>query len=310
MIKSLFFNFKVEQFKSSLPLLFILTILSSCTTTNDVKVLRKEQLYYEKSGTVKLVRLSRKQSIKELANTYEINAELLARANGRKIEDSFEAGEIIKVPLSKDIQFEELVFDSNSIQDYNIEIQSDSLVEDNKQSLDSQIFDEELNKDLENFRNASSDVNSKAKNPAAEATKSIFKTTHPLNLKQFNWPLDCNSRSTQCKILSRYGKQGDSFNEGINIEAPIGTVISSAGSGKVVFANNEPKLYGNLVIIKHTGGYMTAYGHCDKMHVKKDEKVVKGGRICTVGKTGAVSKPQLHFSISKNGKTLDPENSN
>lgn len=118
---------------------------------------------------------------------------------------------------------------------------------------------------------------------------------------EFNWPL-------QGTILSGFGpKDGGLNNDGINIAAPKGSPVSAAGGGIVVYAGNEMKGFGNLVLIRHEGGWVTAYAHLDRMMVTKDSVVAVGDMIGTVGSTGGVSAPQLHFETRLNGKPVDPQ---
>jgi murein DD-endopeptidase MepM/ murein hydrolase activator NlpD len=118
-----------------------------------------------------------------------------------------------------------------------------------------------------------------------------------LNLR---WPV-------KGKVLSGYGnKPGGLKNEGINISVPEGTSIRAADSGVVAYAGNELKGYGNLVLIRHAGGYVTAYAHAKNLVVKRGDKVERGGVIGTAGQTGSVSSPQLHFEVRKGATALDP----
>lgn len=116
----------------------------------------------------------------------------------------------------------------------------------------------------------------------------------------FSWPL-------RGKILSAYGiKSNGLFNDGINISGNIGTKVSSSENGVIAYAGNELKGMGNLVIIQHSGGWMTVYAHLETMEVRRGVKVKVGDKIGTVGKTGKVSSPQLHFEIRKGSKAYDP----
>ena len=117
---------------------------------------------------------------------------------------------------------------------------------------------------------------------------------------KFSWPL----RGT---ILSGFGaKSNGLYNDGINISAKAGTVIGAAENGVVAYAGNELKGMGNLVIVQHEDGWMTVYAHMDKMSVRRGVKVKVGQQIGTVGQTGKVDKPQLHFEIRKGTKSYDP----
>ncbi len=117
---------------------------------------------------------------------------------------------------------------------------------------------------------------------------------------KFSWPV----RGT---ILSNYGaKSGGLFNDGINIGANRGTIVRAAENGVVAYAGNEVKGMGNLIIIQHAGGWMTVYAHMDSMYVRRGSRVSVGGQIGTVGQTGKVEKPQLHFEIRKGTKAYNP----
>jgi murein DD-endopeptidase MepM/ murein hydrolase activator NlpD len=120
-----------------------------------------------------------------------------------------------------------------------------------------------------------------------------FKTNTPLNSHLFIWPLT--------GTVSRDNK------DGITIFAPLNTSVRAAGSGKVIFAENDNGEYGNLVIIKHSDGYLSAYAHNNQILVKKGDEVNKGQTISKVGKSGKVSKPQLFFSMRKGKDIIDPE---
>ncbi|MDJ0951216.1 MAG: M23 family metallopeptidase [Alphaproteobacteria bacterium] len=117
----------------------------------------------------------------------------------------------------------------------------------------------------------------------------------------FQWPV-------QGRVISRYGaKQGGQHNDGINIAAPRGTPILAAESGTVVYAGNELRGFGNLLLIKHNGGWMTAYAHSQKLLVKRGQRVRRGQLIARVGSSGIVDRPQLHFEIRKGTRAINPE---
>lgn len=109
------------------------------------------------------------------------------------------------------------------------------------------------------------------------------------------------------RVISRFGpKQGGLHNDGVNIAAPEGTNVQAAGGGSVVYAGNEIRGFGNLVLIRHASGLTTAYAHLDQMLVKRGQKVARGAIIATVGRSGGVNPAQLHFEIRKGRKALDP----
>jgi len=117
----------------------------------------------------------------------------------------------------------------------------------------------------------------------------------------FYWPV-------KGSVISKFGpKKGGLYNDGINISAKEGTPIKASDDGEVVYAGNELRGYGNMLLIKHNSGYLTAYAHADDFLVKKGDLIKKGQVIAHVGQTGHVTSPQLHFSIRQGRKAIDPE---
>jgi murein DD-endopeptidase MepM/ murein hydrolase activator NlpD len=109
------------------------------------------------------------------------------------------------------------------------------------------------------------------------------------------------------KIISSYGpKDGGLHNDGINISAPRGSQVNVAQNGVVAYVGDGIEGYGNLVLVRHDKGYITAYAHLDSVTVSRDTVLNKGQKIGTVGATGNVESPQLHFEIRKGTKALNP----
>lgn len=116
----------------------------------------------------------------------------------------------------------------------------------------------------------------------------------------FTWPV-------KGRVISGFGpREGGLHNDGINILAPAGSEVRAAENGIVVYAGNELRGFGNLLLVKHDGGYTTAYAHADRLLVNRGDKVRRGQVIATVGQTGNVSEPQLHFEIRKGPRPVDP----
>ena len=116
----------------------------------------------------------------------------------------------------------------------------------------------------------------------------------------FRWPVDG-------RLIGRYGpSSGGGFNDGIDIAAEAGTPIVAAADGTVAYAGNELRGYGNLLLIRHAGGWVTAYAHTDRMMVDQGESVVAGQVIATVGSSGSISQPMLHFEIRRGSDAVDP----
>ena len=116
----------------------------------------------------------------------------------------------------------------------------------------------------------------------------------------FAWPLEG-------RVIESYGTApSGTHNDGINIAARLGEPVRAAAAGKVAYAGNELRGYGYLVLIKHPGGFMTAYAHNSKLLVKRGEAVARGQEIAKAGATGTVTAPQLHFEIRQGTRALDP----
>jgi murein DD-endopeptidase MepM/ murein hydrolase activator NlpD len=116
----------------------------------------------------------------------------------------------------------------------------------------------------------------------------------------FLWPV-------RGRVLAGYGSGPDgTHNDGINIAAPRGAPVEAVDAGVVAYAGNELRGYGNLLLVKHPNGWISAYAHCDLILVKRGDKVARGQVIARVGSTGNVSEPQLHFELRRGSRAVDP----
>ena len=117
---------------------------------------------------------------------------------------------------------------------------------------------------------------------------------------KFRWP--ANGR-----VIAGYGPTTNGQqNDGINIALPENTPVKAAEDGVVAYSGNELKGYGNLVLVRHPNGYVTAYAHAKELLVKRGDQVKRGQVIARSGQTGNVNAPQLHFEIRKGASPLDP----
>jgi murein DD-endopeptidase MepM/ murein hydrolase activator NlpD len=139
-------------------------------------------------------------------------------------------------------------------------------------------------------------VTSQALAPVGSASQPAPASGAPL----FAWPVNG-------PLLSDFGSTANGGkNDGINIAANKDTPIRASASGTVTYAGDELKNYGNLVLVKHAGGYTTAYAHADRLIVARGDVVSRGEIIGYVGQTGDVSKPQLHFEIRSATTPVNP----
>ena len=137
--------------------------------------------------------------------------------------------------------------------------------------------------------------------PAAhEPEPAKTKTDVTAAMPKFRWPV--NGR-----VITAFGpRPSGAQNDGINVSVPEGTPIKAAEDGVVAYAGNELKTYGNLVLVRHSNGYVTAYAHASEILVKRDDPIKRGQIIAKAGQTGNVAAPQLHFEIRKGSTPVDP----
>lgn len=119
-------------------------------------------------------------------------------------------------------------------------------------------------------------------------------------LPTFRWPV-------RGKVVTSYGaKTNGKSNDGINLAVPEGTPVKAAEDGVVAYSGNELKGYGNLVLVRHSNGYVTAYAHASELLVKRGDTIKRGQVIAKSGQSGEVASPQLHFEIRKGSSPVDP----
>ncbi len=109
------------------------------------------------------------------------------------------------------------------------------------------------------------------------------------------------------RIITGFGQRADgTHNDGINLSVPLGTSVHAAESGTVAYAGSELKGYGNLILLRHDNGWVTAYAHNEQLTVKRGDKVQRGQVIATAGRSGSVDQPQVHFELRQGSKPVDP----
>ncbi|HUC51856.1 MAG TPA: LysM peptidoglycan-binding domain-containing M23 family metallopeptidase [Xanthobacteraceae bacterium] len=132
------------------------------------------------------------------------------------------------------------------------------------------------------------------------AQENTAKTADSGDSPGFRWPV-------RGRIIQAFGPKPNGLqNDGINLAVPEGTPIKAAEDGVVAYAGNELKGYGNLVLVRHANGFVTAYAHAADILVKRGDVVKRGQVIAHSGQTGNVASPQLHFEIRKGATPVDP----
>jgi murein DD-endopeptidase MepM/ murein hydrolase activator NlpD len=136
--------------------------------------------------------------------------------------------------------------------------------------------------------------------PAADPVADEKPTGTASSTASFRWPV-------RGRVIQAFGpKASGGQNDGINVSVPEGTPIKAAEDGVVAYAGSELKGYGNLVLLRHANGFVTAYAHASELNVKKGETVKRGQVIGKAGSTGNVTGPQLHFEVRKGATPVDP----
>lgn len=116
----------------------------------------------------------------------------------------------------------------------------------------------------------------------------------------FRWPLPG-------RIISGFGaKPGGRFNDGVNLKASSGEAVRAAGDGVVAYAGDAIPGFGNLLLVKHAGGWVSAYAHNEALLVVRGARVKAGEVIARAGQSGAVAEPQLHFELRRGRTPVDP----
>ncbi len=136
---------------------------------------------------------------------------------------------------------------------------------------------------------------------AAESAANAKPAETTSALPSFRWPV-------RGKVITGYGaKTNGKANDGINLAVPEGTPVKAAEDGVVAYSGSELKGYGNLILVRHSNGYVTAYAHASELLVKRGDTIKRGQIIAKSGQSGEVGSPQLHFEIRKGSSPVDPQ---
>lgn len=140
-----------------------------------------------------------------------------------------------------------------------------------------------------------------ATTPEEAVVKPATKTAEATGaLPTFRWPV-------RGRVIAAYGaRTNGKSNDGINVAVPEGTPVKAAEDGVVAYSGNELKGYGNLILVRHPNGYVTAYAHASELLVKRGDTIKRGQVIAKSGQSGEAASPQLHFEIRKGSSPVDP----
>ncbi len=303
--------------KNKICILLLLIITTSCTQKKAAPILLKGHMKYHKGNQNNNVSAKKHASnskqditiIKAGDNLYNIAQEHdssvrdLIDANNLEPPYILQIGKKLILPSTKYHRVQEgdnlykisrlygmninkLIEINNLQKPYNI-------ITGSKLKISNPSFSTASSKKVEERKLAPSKSNTKFK----KSTKAKL----PYKNNKFIWPV-------KGKVISSFGqKPGGLYNDGINIKADESTAVKAVEDGLVAYVGNELRGYGNLIIIKHSGGWISAYAHLKKTNVKIGTKVSQGDEIALVGSTGNVDFSQLYFGIRKGREAVNPK---
>ena len=137
-------------------------------------------------------------------------------------------------------------------------------------------------------------------NTQCHARTEVVPNTYEIDLRDFSMPIE------QSFITSNFGRRWNRNHNGVDIKAYLGDTIYSAFGGKVRVVKNDPRGYGNVIVIRHWNGLETVYGHLSKQIVKVNEIVEPGQTIGLAGNTGRSTGTHLHFETRFCGLPINP----
>ena len=257
-------------------------------------------------GTPATVSVEKGDTLYSISKTYDIPLRDLIDANGLKPPYTLKVGQVLRLPATS----YHIVSRGDTL--YAISRQYDVPVEDLKKingltypytlAIGQKVMLQGQSVSTEQAPKKSYASSSAKKTTATKYTpkKQKSRPVSKYRKTKFVWPV-------QGTIVSKFGTIGKGrANDGINIKAPKGSTVKAADAGTVAYAGNELKGFGNLILIRHNDGWITAYAHNDRLLVKRGQKVRRGEKIATVGETGGVNSPQLHFEIRAGKKAVNP----
>jgi len=291
---------KGKTMKKGLTICLLVVLLSGCSTSNGGNSL----FSFFRGNNPDSVEVRKGDTLYSLSKKYDVPLKRLIAENNLSSPYTLKVGQRLKLPTPKTHTVAKGDTLYSISKKHNVDIAS--LIElnglDEPYSINvGQKLD--LPKSKGSMLAANNVSTTSNKNNATN--KTIRKTTASNNVStnrksKFIWPVNGS-------VVSNFGVVGKGRrNDGINIKAATGTNVKAADKGVVAYAGNELKGFGNLVLIKHSDGYITAYAHNDQLYVKKGQTVLKGEKIATVGSTGSVNTPQLHFEVRAGKKAVNP----
>jgi len=223
--------------------------------------------------------------VSDIAVRYDVSSSAILRMNDLQARSEIYPGEILRIPPGHRATREVVLHEASGSRIYATPNTRDDRV---------------TTEPLRPVRVASNEPQPKPQSWWAPQPQTV-EPAQGLSPAHFIWPVNGT-------IIDSFGDMASGErNDGINIAAKLGAPIRASQSGVVSYAGNELRSYGNLILIKHDGGYITAYAHAQSIAVAKGQHVDQGQVIGTTGTTGDVTQPQVHFEIRRDSRPVDPK---
>ena len=284
--------------KLFLKITAICLLLSGCYFSNDgIKLINRATLF----GTPpSMVRVEKGDTLYSISRRYSVPLKDLIQVNGLYPPYTLKVGQSLRLPSAQfhTVQKGETLYSIS--RQHNVDLTTLSRVNNLRSPYTLHMGQKLLLSGTISGNSRSYQTVQKKTQSSASSAKKRTTAAKKKSTAKFLWPV-------KGTVVSNFGVTGKGRkNDGINIKAARGTTVKAADKGTVAYAGNELKGFGNLILIKHADGWITAYAHNDKLLVKKGQKVIKGEKIATVGSTGSVDSPQLHFEVRAGKKAVDP----
>jgi murein DD-endopeptidase MepM/ murein hydrolase activator NlpD len=300
---------------TALALLSLLT-LSACVSADESRTQLDWPLTAQADGasaTYYTVRVRPGDTLSELAQRYAVSTDAVARLNGINNHNAIYVGAILRIPAgsraTRDAVYADATSSPSRVNPYVAapEPRRGGYPQSSQRGVVIADLPPIASRPAATSGKTPASNQPKSRTPAwytpvvqpqtpPAATQTVQQQQAVFGSPRFVWPVSGH-------VIAEFGSTASGErNDGINIAAKFGDPIHAAASGTVTYAGNQLRGYGNLLLIKHDDGYITAYAHAQSILVQKGDRVLKGQVVASVGQTGDVNEPQLHFEI-RNGVT-------
>ncbi|MDR2158163.1 MAG: M23 family metallopeptidase [Holosporaceae bacterium] len=305
------------------------TLIAGCERNglSPIEIKIDEDMGYTSVGDVALAAthtVSDGETLFDIAYKYNVDPMNLAKINGVRSPYNVRSGQTLRLPTENFPETAaEAIYSENKLSQYNQPLKEEKP---QKNELEEEFAEVIATKSKESPTKKAASKTLPTKGNSFNEQESILsspKVTKTAVGKSVENPKDNIPKTPEKKsptvaagkmiyptkgsVISGFGDIKDGIsNDGINIKAPLGAPVKAASSGEVIYAGNKLEEFGNTIIVQHDNGLITSYAHLKDIKVKNGAKINAGDIVGSVGKTGDVTEPQLHFEVLKNKTPVDP----